>query len=203
MGVLPRISDHIQNLHDHSNANNMTEKEIDQYLDFCQDALLPQRNSNGGSRFESYYSANYKYSMRTLADDTPILNSYFGLHADFQLSKEIEELSPHVHWTMDANVVMEEERLRPGQAYPIYNSRDSLGTMPRSFEQALKHGANWIVVDCEYVGRVLEMFERRLLRWWKLRKRKLRERARKPGEIDLDLSDSEMEEDILGLTQID
>jgi RNA polymerase I-specific transcription initiation factor RRN7 len=61
--------------------------------------------------------------------------------------------------------------LRPGEGYQMYNSRDTLGTLPRDYELVLERSARWVGVRGDFLGGVVETYERRLQRWWKRRAR--------------------------------
>ena len=61
----------------------------------------------------------------------------------------------------------ESSDLRPGQAYPIYNSQDILGALPDDYEKLLRRATHWTGVDEHYISSVVERYERRLVRWWR------------------------------------
>lgn len=69
------------------------------------------------------------------------------------------------------------DALLPGQAYPIYDSLDSLGELPQDLEAVIARAAIWTGVDQDYVIGVVERFEHRLVRWGK------RERKKKEDNI--------------------
>lgn len=83
-----------------------------------------------------------------------------------------------------------DEGLRPGEGYRIYNSRDVMGTLPVDYETVLGRGARWTGVDGEYLGGVVEKYERRVMRWWEGQRRRAREgRLRGGGDSDGDGDD--------------
>jgi len=163
-----------------SDANALSEEQVDTFLDLCQVTLLPR--SNEGACF--WYILVASQLIVSVAEANVVTN-YFGLSVG--RPPERTTLQPSsINRSLDANVMIDgTEHLRPGQAYPVYSSRDVLGTLPEGFEELLKHGASWIMVDEGFVCRVLEMFERRLLRWWTLKKRHRREQAKKPGDLEV------------------
>lgn len=55
--------------------------------------------------------------------------------------------------------------LKPGEEYRIWNARDVLGTLPAEYSLVLGRGAGWVGVSCEYLGAVVEKYERRIVRW--------------------------------------
>lgn len=63
----------------------------------------------------------------------------------------------------------EEGDLRPGEKHAIYNTFDTLGTLPQQYDVVIKRAAHWCGVHDDYVAGVVERFERRLLRWWERR----------------------------------
>jgi len=65
----------------------------------------------------------------------------------------------------------EQGELRPGERYRIYNSRDLFGTLPGDYEVVMERGSRWVGVSVDFLGGVVETYERRLVRWWELEKR--------------------------------
>lgn len=72
----------------------------------------------------------------------------------------------------------DEEGLRPGEGYRIYHSRDVMGTLPEDYEMVLARGARWTGVEEEYLGGVVEKYERRVIRWFEGQRRRDRDRNR-------------------------
>jgi RNA polymerase I-specific transcription initiation factor RRN7 len=55
--------------------------------------------------------------------------------------------------------------LKPGEEYRIWNARDVLGTLPGEYCLVLERAAGWVGVSCEYLGAVVEKYEKRIVRW--------------------------------------
>lgn len=58
------------------------------------------------------------------------------------------------------------KRLRPAEGYAIWNSRDVFGTLAEDYEIVLSRAAKWTRTGQEYLSGVLELYERRFVRWW-------------------------------------
>jgi hypothetical protein len=67
--------------------------------------------------------------------------------------------------------VGDSENMRPGESYSIYDSRDILGTLPEEYEMVLERAARWVGVSESYLCQVIEMFERRLVKWGEVEKK--------------------------------
>lgn len=82
------------------------------------------------------------------------------------------------------------ESLLPGEGYAIYSAGDVLGTLPADYELVLGRAAAWTGVDSVRIGRVVEAYEGRLIRWWEgVRRRERKKRVR--WDADLQASSSE------------
>jgi len=113
----------------------MTPDETDEYISFCSRIL-------GGKEDE------------TAAE-------YFGKAASKKMSGEdMGENGEKGGRTR----VMEGEGLRPGEEYKIWNSRDVDGEAPLSIERVIGRASLLGGVRVEYLGGVIESFERRLAR---------------------------------------
>ncbi|CDO75565.1 hypothetical protein BN946_scf184858.g5 [Trametes cinnabarina] len=145
----------------HISALDMDEKLLDEYLTFCEKALLP--------REDRLPTGN-------------VTTNYFPLSEERRLSPVLlahDKDEPSAEPVMSA--VPFDDRpdgLKPGQDYHIYNAQDILGTVPKDLELVVACAAQWSGVDRDYVLGVVERFERRVLRWLESVKRKERsERA--------------------------
>ncbi|KAH9899892.1 hypothetical protein C8Q73DRAFT_638114 [Cubamyces lactineus] len=144
---------------------DMDDKMLDEYLDFCERALLPRAD---------------RLPPRNVTTD------HFPLSKDTALEPTSEEnvsseLPPQP--AMNANLVDDRpDVLRPGQDYRIYNTQDILGTVPEDLEVVVLRAAKWAGVDENYVLGVVERFERRVLRWLESAKRKERGRRGSASE---------------------
>lgn len=65
----------------------------------------------------------------------------------------------------------EQQPLLPGQGYRIYDAQDVLGELPEAYEALVARAAWWAGVEVGEMGRVVERYEHRLVRWWKGEKR--------------------------------
>ncbi|KAI9063267.1 hypothetical protein FKP32DRAFT_1572264 [Trametes sanguinea] len=150
----------------HLSALDMDDKLLDEYLAFCEKALLPRED---------------RMPARNVTTD------HFPLGESRTLPPEAgEESSGGVlaQPAMSANAVDDRpEVLRPGQGYHIYNTQDILGTVPDELDAVVSRAAQWAGVDQDYVLGVVERFERRVMRWLESVKRKERsERAAASAE---------------------
>ena len=66
-----------------------------------------------------------------------------------------------------------EEGLAPGEQYAIYKTGDAGGEVPEPIEVVTGRAGLVTGAGAELVGRVAEMFERRLLSWWQRERRRL------------------------------
>lgn len=155
---------------------------IDEYIVFCEKALL--RPGDGECRDRSiYFICNGNMSKFFLVEEDTTLGRYFPLRHgprrdDIGSGGDVRE----TRGPLAATLVHEEEEgdkpvLRPGEMYAIWNARDVHGTLPVEYERVLERGAGWVGVGVESLGGVIEMYERRLLRWWEREKRRSRVRV--------------------------
>ncbi|KAF9268060.1 hypothetical protein L218DRAFT_1053429 [Marasmius fiardii PR-910] len=129
-------------------VGTMSGDEIDRYFSFCEHALL-------GPNVDR---------------DDKLLSNYFTLTNDER--KRVSSSGPTVELAERHGTEIAPEdadQLRPGESYVIYHSRDSLGTTSEEMEIVLTQGASWVGVNGDFLCGVVEKYERRLLRWWKVR----------------------------------
>ncbi|KAI9001035.1 hypothetical protein BD414DRAFT_473429 [Trametes punicea] len=139
-------------------ALDMDDTMLDDYLRFCEKALLPRED-----RLPPRNVTTDQFPL-AVDHDKPLTTVH---HA------EDEGLPEQV--AMNANKVDDGvDSLRPGQNYPIYNTQDILGSVPEDLEFVVSRAARWAGVDEDYIFGVVERFERRVLRWWEGVKRKER-----------------------------
>lgn len=119
----------------------MDETELDEYLDFCQKVLLRPGTSQP---LEDFFPLG---PVSVQAVETAVVDR--GKRCEQAMAGETAELGRH----------------EPGEAYAIYRSRDSLGTIPEEYQMVISHGAKWIGVDEELLLKVTERYERRLSNW--------------------------------------
>lgn len=72
--------------------------------------------------------------------------------------------------------------LRPAENYTIWNSRDVFGTLADDYAAVLGRAAKWIRIGEAYLSGVVELYERRFVRWWETERR--REKGENSGEED-------------------
>ncbi|KZT74365.1 hypothetical protein DAEQUDRAFT_660695 [Daedalea quercina L-15889] len=181
---LPRIDellDHIKRLdemaeeHHRFSANSqmsiqyMEDDTLDDYLAFCEKALLPLGD-------------------RTIERNAAV--DFFPLDLKKQETQKDMHQPPMAELaTMQATLLVDEDEeddsLRPGEKFIIYNTLDSLGTLPQQYDAVIKRAAHWCGVHDDYVASVAERFERRLLRWW----------ARRTERVDKSEADESQNED--------
>ena len=126
--------------------------------------------------------------MRAYADGVILLSArnattdHFPLHAEKgqassapQACKEAER--PLRAFKTANDIRADEDVLRPGEQYAIYNTQDILGSLPEDLEFVIGAAARWAGVESTYVLGVVERFERRIARWWDTTRRKERGEA--------------------------
>ncbi|KAH9853495.1 hypothetical protein C2E23DRAFT_107671 [Lenzites betulinus] len=138
-------------------ALDMDDHMIDDYLEFCEKALLPRKDRLPARNITTDYFPLAETAAPSLTDDEAVHPGH---------SNEPAMNAPSVDWTPDA--------LRPGQDYHIYNTQDILGTVPEHLELVVSRAAQWAGVDDDYVLGVVERFERRVVSWMERVKRKER-----------------------------
>ncbi|KAF4574995.1 hypothetical protein EYR36_006349 [Pleurotus pulmonarius] len=154
---------------------DLDDDKVDAYLRFCERALVGEDGnaSIGGS---------------------PVLNRFFPLNGhdargrECSLNRAICPERP-----LDANLPLsstngdEATRVLPAEQYPIYHARDVFGSLDKDIELVLERVEKTVGVPVEYVLRVLENYERRVARWWKVLKRRSQEKRMRGGGQDDEL----------------
>ncbi|KAF9464466.1 hypothetical protein BDZ94DRAFT_1161887 [Collybia nuda] len=130
---------------------DLDEEMTDAYLDFCEKALV------GGD------------------GDDVVLANYFPLEKARGKDEDGGDLEGDERRQVSATEIGD-TGLRPGEGHRIYNSRDVMGTMGVEYSRVLRRAAGWTGVEQEYLGGVVEKYERRLMRWWEKQQRLARER---------------------------
>ena len=54
----------------------------------------------------------------------------------------------------------------PGELYTLYSPRDAIGYLPEKYQVVVNRAARWVGVSEGYLSRVIEKYERRVIRWW-------------------------------------
>ncbi|KAI0719577.1 hypothetical protein C8T65DRAFT_706255 [Cerioporus squamosus] len=181
--ALPALPELIQAIHDaeavdlkHAPARyfrsalDMDDKMLDDYLAFCEKALLPRED-----RLPPRNATTDQFPLgRPSRPPTPTGPS------DQEQPTEGDGF-PGVN--MSANSIdTKSDVLRPGEQYTIYNTQDILGSLPDDMELVIARAAKWAGVDDAYVSGVVERFERRVVRWWDNAKRREREKRAAASE---------------------
>jgi len=94
-----------------------------------------------------------------------ILEDYFPIATGNSTNNVHQE---YIYARLAANRVEEEEAtdaVLPGELYAILDGRDVLGTSPLEYEVVMGRGSRWAGVPEGYLCRVVEKYERRVLRW--------------------------------------
>ncbi|KAI0723281.1 hypothetical protein C8Q76DRAFT_615356 [Earliella scabrosa] len=137
---------------------DMDEKMLDEYLLFCEKALLPRED-----RMPPRNATTDHFPLhRESGSDSPAM----------QHDASDKPVDPD--WsTKPANTFDEEsDTLKSGERYTIYNTQDILGSLPEDLDLVISRAARWAGVDEGYISGVVERFERRVVRWWDTARRK-------------------------------
>ncbi|PCH41046.1 hypothetical protein WOLCODRAFT_118149 [Wolfiporia cocos MD-104 SS10] len=132
---------------------DMDAETLDQYLEFCETALLPREDRRAES--------NVVMQHFPLQENHSLTNMQ-------RLQQEITLGDPQpLPATLPALALREDECLRPGDSISIYNNLDVLGDLPEQYELVVRRAAHWAGVDEDYVSGVVERYERRIMSLWK------------------------------------
>ncbi|KZT12475.1 uncharacterized protein LAESUDRAFT_733156 [Laetiporus sulphureus 93-53] len=141
---------------------DMDDSTLDQFLDFCERALLPRENLSAGRNAEIDSFPLERRSTRMASEEASAQRS------------DLKPLRP----TLISDDGMS---LRPGQEIRIYKTQDAARPLPEQYETVIKRAAQWTGVPEDYVARLVENFERRLPRWRKTTERK--EKGKGPSPV--------------------
>ncbi|KAF9446946.1 hypothetical protein P691DRAFT_803239 [Macrolepiota fuliginosa MF-IS2] len=139
---------------------DLDERHLDEYMDFCQHALLGPESSS----------------------DDIVMKNHFPINRGKARSGLVEAKSPRPE--LPAGVLAAEfedagvRRLRPAEDHTIWNARDVFGTLAEDYESVLKRAAKRVRTEETYLSGVVELYERRFVRWWE------KEKRREKGESD-------------------
>ncbi|KAI0774250.1 hypothetical protein C8Q74DRAFT_820588 [Fomes fomentarius] len=144
---------------------DMDDEMLDEYLQFCEKALLP--------REDCMLARNATTDQFPLRRDTSPGSS--AMRSEMRNRAEEPERGK---WTASA-FKGDGDVLVSGEQYTIYNTQDILGSLPDNLNLVISRAANWAGVDEVYLSGVVERFERRVVRWWDNRRKQERARARR------------------------
>ncbi|KAM6495809.1 hypothetical protein JOM56_008515 [Amanita muscaria] len=161
---LPRLHDFLANLRSLDkdeykydsrrfiSVGDLKEEEIDEYLDFCEGALLGTNQENQ-------------------APENGMVNGRFPLQGrtnERSSDRNNQELTQGRRiLPMTATSVRPGGKgMPPGKDYWIWSGRDVLGILPSELWETMKRGGQWGGVDEEYICSLVEKYEERLFRWW-------------------------------------
>jgi len=137
---------------------DLTEHMTDEYLDFCERALVRPKDE--------------KTAERNLLED------YFPITTGNSTSEEnmaaaLQDVPSHPKLPSNGlNKDDAEDAVYPGQSYTIFSALDLLGTLPEEYELVVSRASRWAGVPGQYLSSVVENFERRVVRWWEGEKRR-------------------------------
>jgi len=135
----------------HMSVADLTGELTDEYLNFCERALVRPKDDRSGVR--------------------NILEDYFPVGTNKATEVNIPREVPGKP-KLPANLPNENDAEGagyPGEWYSILNGGDVLGTAAETYEQVVRRGSGWAGVDEEYMSRVVEKYEWRVVRWWRKR----------------------------------
>lgn len=70
---------------------------------------------------------------------------------------------------------LETKALHPAEDYTIWSSRDVFGTPAEDYGAVLGRAAKCVRIREDYLSGVVELYERRFVRWWEEEKRREKE----------------------------
>jgi len=159
----------IYSVNSRRSAPDMTDTEIDTYLEFCEKALL-REDGQVLNKESGFQSVAHLFPLGGRREhDPPALPSLSSSHPP----------SLSLYEPPGTGLAEEEDApLLPGQDIKVFNSSDILGCLPPDYEVVLELGGYWAGVGKEAVAMLVERFERRLGRWVDQRKQKQRKDAK-------------------------
>lgn len=132
---------------------DLDDEMTDGYLSFCEKALLGNSASND-----------------VLDNFFPLGNDHTKGHVGRDEGKTCARERLAAGRVQEGDVGL----VRPGQEYKIWNARDVLGALPGEYALVVDRAAGWAGVPREYMEGVIEMYEKRVFRWYERGKRKSR-----------------------------
>jgi RNA polymerase I-specific transcription initiation factor RRN7 len=108
-----------------------------------------------------------RFVLKASVAERNILEDYFPIATGNSIA-ETNMHQEYIYARLPANRVEEEEAtdaVLPGELYAILDGRDVLGTSPLEYEVVMGRGSRWAGVPEAYLCRVVEKYERRVLRW--------------------------------------
>jgi RNA polymerase I-specific transcription initiation factor RRN7 len=137
---------------------------LDDYLDWCQHALI-------GPESSKYACTSSKTSaLPSGASGDIVIENHFPIGRRTWAARWAEGVSSRSG--LPAGILEGDfegtgaKRLRPAEGHAIWNSRDVFGTLAEDYEAVLGRAAKWTRTGQEYLSGVVELYERRFVRWW-------------------------------------
>lgn len=131
---------------------DLNESLLDDYLEFCECALLGTESSSHDIIATNHFPVSNGSASRS------------------------QTLEAKPSWrAMPAGVLAdnaEAKSLRPAEDFTIWNSRDVFGTLAEDYGTLLGRAAQCIRIGENSLGGVVELYERRFVRWWEEEKRR-------------------------------
>jgi len=170
------------------NASNISDSDIDFYLDFCEKALLRPDGSvlNSTGREIDFTSVAKMFPLARSAKEIPLEESFptsgrqlpaMGIYVTPDPLVDSEDGTSD----SDSASTVAPPPLQPGEVHTIYSSEDILGSLPPDYELVLKVAAQWCGFPEQDIATLVEKYEKYLVRWEVTRKNRERRRGRNEG----------------------
>ena len=149
---------------------------LDEYLLFCEKALLPREDRMHRKQFSPNRNSiglrNRPVARNATTDHFPLHREPGSDSPATQHDASDKPVDPD--WSAKTANTFDEESdaLKSGERYTIYNTQDILGSLPEDLDLIISRAARWAGVDEGYISGVVERFERRVVRWWDTARRK-------------------------------
>jgi RNA polymerase I-specific transcription initiation factor RRN7 len=152
-------------------VGDLHEDMLDEYLDFCERALLPPESNRQNGKCGIY---DICVSGLISLSDRDLPAKYFTLTRKDAGCRVLGE-SAHIELRSQSSDGHAGGMLNCAKSYSLYDSRDVAGSLPEELELIVGRYARWIGVEVDYLCVVIESFERRIGRWCEERRRRQRD----------------------------
>ncbi|KIY74023.1 hypothetical protein CYLTODRAFT_416300 [Cylindrobasidium torrendii FP15055 ss-10] len=150
----------------------LNEDAVDAYVAFCAGALLG--DDDGPDTVSKFFGQPEIQQSRLSSFSAPV-SSLVKVNGQ---RPDIFEDRP-------------EGALKPGEKYRVYYGTDTAGEVPGELDSIVARGARMVRVEKEDVYEVLEMYERALLRWLRMHKKKSRKNKKTKQGVGADSQNGE------------